>query len=96
MRQSLGTITRRVFSTLNKGIREAAIMTENMPAHQNCISGKYAGSDVERLAVPEDKVSWKTSWDDYKPREYTSEKLKKADYADPDISYVLEFFVKRL
>ncbi|GAU87818.1 hypothetical protein RvY_00615 [Ramazzottius varieornatus] len=79
MRQLAGRIGCRAFSSLTKAMAE-------LPAHKTCISGKYPGSDVERLTVPEDKVSWSVPWEEYDPKDYTSEKLKTADYADPEIS----------
>lgn len=39
---------------------------------------------IFRFAVPDEKVSWDVQWEDYKPPEYNSEKLKGQSWADPE------------
>ncbi|XP_076851782.1 ADP-ribose pyrophosphatase, mitochondrial [Brachyhypopomus gauderio] len=47
----------------------------------------YPGSDVHRFPVPEDKVSWATSWPEYSPVDYTAPAvLKQPVWADPEIA----------
>ncbi|XP_055334511.1 ADP-ribose pyrophosphatase, mitochondrial-like [Paramacrobiotus metropolitanus] len=53
--------------------------------HRNCISGVYPASKTERQTVSEEKVKWNSPFPDYNPPNYTSDKLKKAPYADPEI-----------
>jgi len=57
--------------------------TVKMAAHAKC-RGKYPG-DVERFAVPDDKVSWSVEWPEYKPVDYTAPVVEKGPvWADVD------------
>jgi len=53
--------------------------------HVKARTGKYPGSEVARYEVPDDKVHWSIEYSDYKPVEYTIEKIKddKPVWADP-------------
>lgn len=53
--------------------------------HVKARTGKYPGSDVARSIVPDDKVQWSVDFPDYKPVEYTTQKIKddKPVWADP-------------
>ncbi len=60
-----------------------------MPStHTMCRGGDYQRNQkVKRLDVPDEKVSWGVPWPDYKPGEFTMDKvLAGPEYADPDIS----------
>ncbi|XP_014248972.1 ADP-ribose pyrophosphatase, mitochondrial isoform X6 [Cimex lectularius] len=54
-------------------------------SHFKCRVLEYPKSNVKRVYVPDDKVSWDVSWDDYNPVRYTSSALKNKPWADPDI-----------
>lgn len=54
----------------------------------------YPETAIKRSEVPDDKVSWKVDFPDYKPTEYTAEKvLKKPVWADPDPRLVILHFL---
>lgn len=53
--------------------------------HKNCVCGIYPQSKVKRYEVTADKIKWTIQFPEYSPPNYTSEKLKGASYADPDI-----------
>ena len=69
--------------TLHNGFDK---ITRRSPAlaffHSNCRS-TYYNTETKRFTVPDDKVSWETSFPDYQPVEYTTEKVKKNPKADP-------------
>ncbi|KAI6656860.1 Translation factor GUF1, mitochondrial [Oopsacas minuta] len=45
-----------------------------------------AADDPTRTSVPDDKVSWKVEWSDYKPIQYTAPPVLKGPvWADPDL-----------
>ena len=45
---------------------------------------EYSGG-VKRFPVPDDKVSWKVDWPDYRPVDYTAASVaKNPPWADPD------------
>ena len=45
-----------------------------------------AAADPPRTAVPDDKVSWKVDWTEYKPLQYTAPPVLKGPvWADPDL-----------
>jgi len=46
----------------------------------------YPGTDVKRFPVPSEFVDWKVPFPEYKPVDYTSERiLQRPPYADPEI-----------
>ncbi|KAL4715951.1 hypothetical protein ACJJTC_013251 [Scirpophaga incertulas] len=53
--------------------------------HYKCRGGIYPRSTVERFFVPDDKVCWKTQYDDYKPNCFNAPSLQGKPWADPDI-----------
>ena len=40
---------------------------------------------VKRFPVPKEKIPWTLSWPEYQPLEFTSDFVKEAVWADPDI-----------
>lgn len=62
------------------------LLVINMKVHIKC-RGSYPGlTDLERFKFPDDKVSWKVKFADYKPVKYTAPVvLNKPVWADPDI-----------
>jgi len=62
-------------------------MAAGQGTHTKC-RGKYAG-DVDRFAVPDDKVSWSIEWPEYKPIDYTAPVVEKGPiWADVDFRYL--------
>lgn len=54
--------------------------------HTKACSLTYPGTDVKRFAVPLELVDWKLAFPEYKPVDYTSEKvLSRPAWADPEI-----------
>ncbi|CAF4488653.1 unnamed protein product [Rotaria socialis] len=51
-------------------------------AHKKCRSSLYS-VDVKRFPVPDEKVFWHTTFLDYFPNEYTTEKVQRNPRADP-------------
>ena len=62
-----------------------------MSTHFKCRHpNSYPGEKVERFQVPENKVPWTVEFPEYKPIEFTSQKvLDKPIWADPDIRFVI-------
>ena len=55
--------------------------------HFKCRNAQYAGG-VERLPVPDDRVSWSVDWPEYKPVDYTAPSVEKGPvWADPEIRW---------
>uniref|UniRef100_A0AC34G405 Nudix hydrolase domain-containing protein n=1 Tax=Panagrolaimus sp. ES5 TaxID=591445 RepID=A0AC34G405_9BILA len=54
--------------------------------HKTCRDSTkpYMKTEVFRVAVPDEKVSWDIKWDDYKPVEFNSDKIKGKEWADPE------------
>lgn len=50
----------------------------------------YGNSSTRRFILPPNRYSWDVSFDDYKPREFTEEKILKASWADPPDKKSLE------
>lgn len=48
-------------------------------------SKNYSDSNVRRYVCPPNKYEWAIPFDDYKPRNYTSDSVLNAPYADPSI-----------
>uniref|UniRef100_A0AC35GPH1 Nudix hydrolase domain-containing protein n=1 Tax=Panagrolaimus sp. PS1159 TaxID=55785 RepID=A0AC35GPH1_9BILA len=61
--------------------------------HKTCrdTSKPYTKSEVFRFTVPDEKVPWNVQWDEYKPAEYNSEKIKGKEWADPEAVKGLKF-----
>ncbi|KAG2463500.1 TBX6 factor, partial [Polypterus senegalus] len=56
------------------------------PPHVKARCPVYPGSDIRRFPVPDEKVSWKVEFVDYKPIPHTDETVKKRPvWADPEI-----------
>lgn len=56
--------------------------------HTKALTLVYPGTDVKRFPVPSEFVDWKVPFPEYKPVDYTSEKiLQRPPYADPEIRY---------
>jgi len=54
--------------------------------HTKARSSEYPGTNVKRFPVPSEFVDWKVPFREYKPMDYTSEKvLQNPPWADPDI-----------
>lgn len=53
--------------------------------HFKCRGGKYPRSNIERFPVPDDKVSWSTVFNEYKPVNYTASHIFGKPWADPEI-----------
>ena len=54
--------------------------------HTKACSLEYPCTNVTRFPVPAEFVDWKVSFPDYKPVDYTAQKvLEKPPWADPDI-----------
>lgn len=54
--------------------------------HTKACSLTYPGTDVKRFAVPLELMDWKLAFPEYKPVDYTSEKvLSLPAWADPEI-----------
>jgi ADP-ribose pyrophosphatase len=68
---------------------------ENMLGHlhKTCrdTSKPYTKSEVFRFAVPDEKVPWNVQWDEYKPAEYNSDKVKGKEWAGPEAVKGLKF-----
>ncbi|XP_043201828.1 ADP-ribose pyrophosphatase, mitochondrial-like [Amphibalanus amphitrite] len=64
----------------------AGCMFRAMKMHFKCRGGKYPGSEVERAAVPDDKVPWSVTWPEYAPPVYSSPVLAGKPWADPELS----------
>ena len=48
----------------------------------------YPETTTKKFPIPDEMVDWHVQFDDYKPVNYTSEKvLKKPAWADPDLRY---------
>ncbi|XP_028168488.1 ADP-ribose pyrophosphatase, mitochondrial isoform X1 [Ostrinia furnacalis] len=56
-----------------------------MSTHINSRSRIYPRSSVERFSVPDDKVSWSTEFEAYRPVNYTSPDIHGKPWADPEI-----------
>lgn len=56
--------------------------------HYKCRERLYPGSAIERFPVPDDKVSWSTEFNEYKPVNYTSPHIQGKVYADPEIGKI--------
>jgi len=58
--------------------------------HTKARTSAYPGTDVKRLPVPSEFVGWKVPFPEYKPVDYTSERiLQRPPYADPEIRYFM-------
>ncbi|MBN3307102.1 ADP-ribose pyrophosphatase, mitochondrial [Amia ocellicauda] len=58
----------------------------SLPPHVKARCALYPGSEVKRLPVPDERVSWESSWPEYSPPTYTAPAvLKQPVWADPDI-----------
>ncbi|KAM3965385.1 ADP-ribose pyrophosphatase, mitochondrial [Aphomia sociella] len=55
--------------------------------HFKCRGGLYPRSNVERFAVPDDKVSWCNDYKHYNPPKYTESSINGKPWADPEIGY---------
>ena len=56
--------------------------------HTKALSLVYPCTDVKRFLVPPEFVDWKVPFPEYKPVDYTSEKiLQWPPYADPEIRW---------
>ena len=54
--------------------------------HTKACTLEYPCSNVKRFPVPPEFVNWNVPFPEYKPVDYTSEKiLQKPPYADPEI-----------
>ena len=54
--------------------------------HTKACSPEYPCTNVKRYPVPAEFVDWKVSFPDYKPVDYTAQKvLEQPPWADPDI-----------
>lgn len=63
----------------------AALRARAMRVHTKCRGATYPGTDVQRLHVPDNKVSWTTQWDEYEPPSYSIPGLASKPWADPEI-----------
>ena len=60
--------------------------------HTKARSSEYPGTNVKRFPVPSEFVDWKVPFREYKPMDYTSEKvLQNPPWADPDIRLESQF-----
>lgn len=57
--------------------------------HFNCRNKLYPFSQVQRFAVPDNKVSWGEPYEEYDPPDYTAPNLDKKPWADPDIGTLI-------
>lgn len=60
--------------------------------HTKARTSVYPGTNVKRFPVPPEFVNWKVPFPEYKPVDYTSEKIlqqPRPPYADPDIRYYM-------
>lgn len=56
--------------------------------HTKARGPDYPGTSIKKCNVPSEFANWSVAYEDYKPVEYTSEKvLNKPVWADPDIRY---------
>ena len=54
--------------------------------HIKARTPEYSGTHVKRFPVPDEFVDWKMSNPDYKPVDYTADKIiNKPPYADPEV-----------
>lgn len=60
-----------------------------LTSHFKCRGGTYPRSSIQRFLVPDDKVSWSVSYEDYKPPSFTSPSLKGKPYADLETSKIM-------
>lgn len=51
-------------------------------SHINSRSKLY-DNQIERFPVPDDKIAWEMNFPEYKPIEFTTEKIKNNKKADP-------------
>ncbi|OAD57903.1 ADP-ribose pyrophosphatase, mitochondrial [Eufriesea mexicana] len=56
--------------------------------HYKCRQGTYPSSNIRRFQIPEEKVSWKIEYSEYKPVEYTASNLTGKSWADPEIDNI--------
>lgn len=56
-----------------------------MTLHFKCRGGLYPRSNIERYVVPDDKVSWSSKYEDYKPPNHTASSVHGKPWADPNI-----------
>lgn len=54
--------------------------------HIKCRNGVYIFSNIARLTVPDELVSWDREWLDYNPPNYTSKGVFNKPWADPDLT----------
>lgn len=54
--------------------------------HIKCRGGLYPFSQISRLAITDNQVPWNIPWPNYNPPNHTSDKIKNASWADPDVS----------
>ncbi|XP_012226821.2 ADP-ribose pyrophosphatase, mitochondrial [Linepithema humile] len=54
--------------------------------HQKCRQGLYPFSNINRFAVPDEKVPWTVEYPEYKPVAYTAAALQGKPWADPEIN----------
>lgn len=54
--------------------------------HQKCRQSLYPSSNINRFAVPEEKIPWSVDYPDYKPVAYSAAALKGKPWADPEIN----------
>ncbi|XP_074040882.1 ADP-ribose pyrophosphatase, mitochondrial [Leptinotarsa decemlineata] len=53
--------------------------------HSKCRNGTYPFTELKRVVVTEDLVSWNANWNGYDPPEYNSEVLLNKPWADPPL-----------
>ncbi|XP_026734746.1 ADP-ribose pyrophosphatase, mitochondrial [Trichoplusia ni] len=56
-----------------------------MTLHFKCRGGLYPRSNIERYGVPDDKVSWSSEYEDYKPPNHTASSVHGKPWADSNI-----------
>lgn len=61
-----------------------------MTLHFKCRGGVYPRSNIERYAVPDDKVSWCSEYKEYKPLNHTASSIRGQPWADPNIGKYCE------
>lgn len=54
--------------------------------HITCRNVLYPKSSIQRQIVPDDKIFWSISYEDYNPPNYTDPHVNKQIWADPQIS----------
>jgi ADP-ribose pyrophosphatase len=59
--------------------------------HHKCRNTFYSTTQIERIRVPDDKVSFDIDFPAYKPVNYKAPELKKASWADPSNTSEIQF-----